>query len=73
MGKYKEKQENWKNWKVRKNQEIVKKWKMGKNGKIVKIGKIQENKRKWKIREKEGKIGGYLTKSDKPYEIKGQT
>ena len=44
-----------------------------KNGKIgEKMGK-QENKRKWKIREKEGKIGGYLTKSDKPYEIKGQT
>ena len=47
-----------KNWKNRGNRE-----KMGK----------QENKRKWKIREKKGKIGGYLTKGDKPYEIKGQT
>ena len=28
---------------------------------------------KWKIIEKNGKIGGYLTKGDKPYEIKGQT
>ena len=44
-----------------------------KNGKIGgKMGK-QENKRKWKIREKKGKFGGYLTKGDKPYEIKGQT
>ena len=42
------------------------------NWKLKKMGK-QENKRKWKIREKKGKIGGYLTKGDKPYEIKGQT
>ena len=40
------------------------KWENRENGKI---GKTQENKRKWKIREKEGEIGGYLTKSDKPY------
>ena len=46
------------------------KWENRENGKIV---KTQEKHRKWKIREKEGKIGGYLTKSDKPYEIKGQT
>ena len=46
------------------------KWENRENGKI---GKTQENKRKWKIREKEGKIGGFLTKSEKPYEIKGQT
>ena len=46
------------------------KWENRENGKI---GKTQENKRKWKIREKKGKIGGYLTKGDKPYEIKGQT
>ena len=35
--------------------------------------KEKENKRKRKIREKKGKIGGYLTKGDKPYEIQGHT
>ena len=40
------------------------------------MGKQEKN---WKIRgngkleNKKGIIGGYLTKDDKPYEIKGQT
>ena len=40
------------------------------------MGKQEKNRkvrRNGKLEIKKGKIGGYLTKGDKPYEIKGQT
>ena len=51
----------------------MKKWKVGKN---EKVGGKWENRKirgNGKLENKKGIIGGYLTKDDKPYEIKGQT
>ena len=44
-----------------------------KNGKIGEKCENRKIRGNGKLENKKGKIGGYLTKGDKPYEIQGHT